>query len=687
MSLKLDLQSLSTQIIISLIVAVIMTAIAIGLPILLLLRNQLEQQAWSQVEQGLRATQALYQAKRIELSDFATLTAQRPTLGELIQGQDQQSLNQYLSVLQSGAGLDIIAVCDNNADLIAASVSTLPDDLCRTALTEGVFQNLVSDRGVWMIANQPILDGNQEGDRVIVGISLDDEFVLQISEQTALEQSIWRDDGLIASSMTGMDAADGAFELSDPGSRRTFENNNQPYYATSFLLDNTNILAEVALNTFEIATTQKQLIWTSLISIITVTLVVSIFGILVGRRISHPLEQLSFAADRLRRGDLDSAIRQNVRVREVARVASALESARIDLLSTLRNLEQEKDWVDQLLESIIEGIVTLDQKGNIDYFSSGAEKITGWEREDVIGRPFDQIFRFPETGEPIAGAMPAPGSRRKLIVELSDGRSATLAFTRARLTPAGAEDYQRAFVFRDISEEEIIHRILGQFLANIAHEFRTPLSALAASIELLIDQASDLSEQELEELLISLHLGMLSLQTLVDNLLEGASIEAGRFQVIPRPADLGKIISEASQTMQPLLKKYDQHLVVELPAAVPVVMADSRRIVQVLINLLANASKYGAPETDVKISAIPLHEQVRVEVSDRGPGIPLDRKDRVFQRFMTDISNDSGALSGLGLGLSIVKTVIDAHGGQVGVENRPEGGSIFWFTLPVVEQV
>lgn len=271
-------------------------------------------------------------------------------------------------------------------------------------------------------------------------------------------------------------------------------------------------------------------------------------------------------------------------------------------------------------------------------------------------------------------------------MELSDGHHATLAVTRARLAPLEAGDAQTVLVFRDVSEGEIIHRILGNFLANIAHEFRTPLSAAGASIELLIDQAPDLSDTELQELLNSLHLGVLRLQTLVDNLLECASIEAGRFVVSPRSNDIAEIISTAVQTMQPLLEKYGQRLLVELPANIPVVYADARRIEQVLVNLLYNASKFGPADAEITISVLVDQMWAKVLVADRGPGISHEQKSFVFRRIMHPDTSSDNAKVGAGLGLSVVKAVIEAHDGQVGVDDRPGGGAIFWFTLPLVNE-
>jgi signal transduction histidine kinase len=259
--------------------------------------------------------------------------------------------------------------------------------------------------------------------------------------------------------------------------------------------------------------------------------------------------------------------------------------------------------------------------------------------------------------------------------------------TGARLAPTGAGSAEVVLVFRDISEQEAVHLLLGHFLANVSHEFRTPLSALAASIELLLDQAQDLSPSEFEELLVSLHLGVLGLQTLVDNLLESASIEAGHFRVSPRPADLARIIGEACTIMQPLLLKRNQTLLVELPASLPIVDADPKRASQVMINLLSNASKYSPDQTQIAIRACLQEDFVRVNVADQGAGIPAEHRERVFHRFARLDPLHVQAQYGAGLGLSVVKAIIEAHGGEVGVDTPTSGGAIFWFTLSLADKL
>jgi len=403
-------------------------------------------------------------------------------------------------------------------------------------------------------------------------------------------------------------------------------------------------------------------------------------------------------------GDMDRSPNDDAGAGEAALVARALESARADLQQTLAELRQEKAWTDHLLESIVEGIVTLDRQGRITFFSQGAERTTGWQRDQVVGHPCDQVFRPIGTNEPFTQLIPAPGGRRRIAVELRDGRQAMLAVTGARLLPPEGNNARVALVFRDVSEEEAVHRVLGDFLANVAHEFRTPLSAVAASVELLLDQAPDLMvsracrpepiqgteadatgmNAELRELLASLHAGILGLQTLVDNLLESASIETGHFRVYPRPSGLGEIIAEAIRMVQPLADKHGQQLVIELPVAVPTVQADPRRTAQVLVNLLSNAVKHNSDHAEIGILVSVQGDRVRVAVADQGSGIPAEERNALFRRFAHPSTGHDPAKAGAGLGLSVVKAVVEAHGGQVGIEDRPGGGVVFWFTLLAV---
>jgi PAS domain S-box-containing protein len=686
------MRSLPAQIILTLVALVLLTAAAVGLPAIWLIQGQLDRQAWAQVEQGSQAAQALYAAQHGEITSLATLTAQRPTLRDLLAQEDRASMEAYLRTLKTGAGLDLVLVCGPNQQAMAWAGELISDTLCATPMPAG-FQVISTGTAqeVWRLAAHPI--GDKDADTqgtVIVGIALDDEFATQMQAQTGLEHTLVVDSQPVASSLEAraMSRRPASLHAPEDAARDVFTVDDHPHYAIRFPLNgpgnhNGQTEAEVALAVADIVATRRSLVWTLAGSVVIVAAVGSVFGTFLARRISQPLARLSEAATTLSQGNLDSSMAIEAQVREVALVAQALEIARIDLRRSLTELQQEKAWADHLLEAIVEGIVTLDHQDRIIFFSPGAERITGWSRDEVLTRSCDEVFRPVETGEPFSQFIPPPGQRHKITVELANGHQATLAITGAQLLRPESGDAQVALVFRDISEEEAVHRLMGHFMANVTHEFRTPLSALAASVELLLDQAPDLSAAELHELLTPLHLGILGLQTLVDNLLESASIEAGRFRVSPRPSKLGNIIAEGIRMMQPLLDKRVQRLVVELPAVIPVVRADSRRTMQVLVNLLSNASKYGPDDAEIIVGAAVSEGWVRVTVADRGPGIPLKYRNDVFRRFVYPDTSGDRTQYGAGLGLSVVKAVIEAHGGRVGVEDRPGGGSVFWFTLPV----
>jgi len=677
------LRSLSVQLVLSFIALVLLTAVAAGVPALWLLHDHVRTQAQNQVEQGRLAAQALYEARKSELASLATLTAQRPTLRQLLAQGDQPGMAEYLTTLQQGSGLDFVLVCSKDQQLVAHAGASLPATPCLSQA--GSEYSIIPDgtrSQIWLMATHTLADdADREVGRIYVGLHLDDGFAIQMRDQTGLEHTLLVDGVPAATSM--QDRLDQPSPAPEEETLQQVKLQDRDFYVGSFPLTETGLRAEVALEVTEFASAARNLAWTLSASILSVAVIASLVGILLARRIGSPLAQLATAASAMSEGDLDTPFTPEAHVREVALVAQALEGARVDLKRSLTELRGEKDWTDNLLEAIVEGIVTLDRQGRITFFSSGAERITGWKREEVLGRTCDGIFQPTDTSESFSELIPVPGRRQKIRMELRDGRQVVLAVSGARLLPPTRGEDRVALVFRDVSEEEAIHRLLGDFLANVAHEFRTPLSALAASVELLIDQAPDLSPAELEELLISLHLGTLGLQTLIDNLLESASIETGHFRVHPRPSNLTDIIGDAIDMMQPLLDKHAQRLVLELPVEIPTVLADPRRTVQVLINLLSNASKYGPDDAEIEISVTVGGPWAKVTVSDSGPGIPPTQRKNLFQRFVYSRTGNDKAQVGAGLGLSVVKAVVEAHGAEVGIDERPGGGSTFWFTLPL----
>jgi signal transduction histidine kinase len=145
---------------------------------------------------------------------------------------------------------------------------------------------------------------------------------------------------------------------------------------------------------------------------------------------------------------------------------------------------------------------------------------------------------------------------------------------------------------------------------------------------------------------------------------------------------MGEIIRETVRLIQPLLNKRGQRISLKgLSGALPV-SADPRRTAQVVINLLSNASKYSPDEAEISLAAVGGDQWVRITVADRGPGVPAEQRQQLFGRFVRSSKAGETAQYGVGLGLSVVKAIVEAQGGQVGVDERPGGGALFWFVLP-----
>ena len=171
------------------------------------------------------------------------------------------------------------------------------------------------------------------------------------------------------------------------------------------------------------------------------------------------------------------------------------------------------------------------------------------------------------------------------------------------ITSAGLVDGMQVQVMRDETELEAVRRARDSMLANISHEFRTPLAAQQASIELLRDGLADMPREKLEELVDSLQRGTLRLTRLIDNLLESVRIESGQLGIRRQPVELAQVVEDAQELIAGLLAQRRQPLRVELPADLPLVQGDAQRLTQVLTNLLANANKFAPEGSEIVVGA------------------------------------------------------------------------------------
>ena len=226
----------------------------------------------------------------------------------------------------------------------------------------------------------------------------------------------------------------------------------------------------------------------------------------------------------------------------------------------------------------------------------------------------------------------------------------------------------RLELLRRATELEAVRRVRDSVLANISHEFRTPLSAQLASIELLLEQLPDLSTVEIAQLVHSLQRGTTRLTRLIDNLLESVRVDSGNLRIRRQPVALDEVVEEAVELTRPLLSQVRQEVVVELPYPLPPLLADGPRLSQVFVNLLANANKYAPPGTTIAIGGQVQPDQIALWVTNEQSGPPPAIGVTMFDRFVRAAA-DEPEQRGMGLGLWIVKSIIERHGGSVRASN------------------
>lgn len=686
------LHRLGSQLTLIFLVGFLGIGIAIGLPVILLISQQSSSHAQLLLDQAVVASRAFLKREEADLQSLALLISQRPTLIRLLDEQDFSSLESYLETLREGANVDLILVCLGGKEVTELDADQA--ELCRLDSQSG-YHALASGGAMYLYATADLSSSGQPLHHVLIGKHVS-AILRDLQKETGLLYFLlWQDQAVYASDPAlevSPDLAAGLLQGSNGNPNRSLEQRSFRINEHRYILSSQEIAPSLPLNLISALNVDDQIavqqsLSTSLIfGLFFIVLIASGLGIWLSQRISRPIVRLANAAAEFRQGNLDAPILIQSPVWEIDQLTNTLEDGRIALRHSLQQLQAEKAWIEHLLNSIVEGMLTLDNENRITFASAGLSKITGSEPDQLLGQQIDDIF-LPLEGEvTFSSQLPALGQQRRVSVKLKDGQERLLSISKSKLIPPEASNSNRALVIRDVSNEEYIHRLLGDFMANITHEFRTPLAALEASSELLLDNLHSLSQEEIEELLVSLNLGIINLQTLIDNLIEAASIEAGRFKVSLQPVAFERILTEAVGIVQPLVDKYSLKLICQPVEEPVIVMADQRRTVQALVNLLSNAVKHSPENGTIQVRHAVREQQLRVEVVDEGSGVPVGQRGNLFRRFAhLEIANER-ARQGAGLGLSVVKEIVEAQQGEVGITEQPEGGTSFWFTLPLVHE-
>ena len=351
-----------------------------------------------------------------------------------------------------------------------------------------------------------------------------------------------------------------------------------------------------------------------------------------------------------------------------------------------------------IIDIAADAIICIDEDQRITLFNEGAAAIFGWTPDEILGKPLDvllperirevhrhHIERFRGSSER-ARRM---GSRQEIsgLRKNGDEFPAEAAIAKVQM----GDSVVFSVVLRDITEQVELHRRLQRAVKArddtvgvVAHDLRNPVSAVKMLSAALLARHGevDLPADSAEQLRL-IREAALQMDRLIQDLLDVTRVETGRLRVDAQPVTTVALLEGALRTLKPLVEEAGLELRVDLPSATPRVQADPERIGQVLSNLIGNAIKFTPRGGTISIAAAEANGALQVSVADSGAGIPLEQLTNLFDRYQHPPTSIRSR--GAGLGLPIARGIVEAHGGRLWAESTVGRGSVFHFTLPLVE--
>jgi two-component system, OmpR family, phosphate regulon sensor histidine kinase PhoR len=419
----------------------------------------------------------------------------------------------------------------------------------------------------------------------------------------------------------------------------------------------------------------KLWVWSLLI-----LLLAAVISLFISRSFTDRIERLQEFSRRVAEGDF-RPLPPDGKGDTLEALGNSLNQTAERLDRTIRTLTEERNLSSAILGSMVEGVAVVNGAERLVFANPGFAEILGLDVPPVSGSSLLEIVRQPElieavrqvlAGEPRVEAEIVTGTLRQHFF------AATVASVRAGET-SGA-----VIVLHDITALRKLERVRRDFVANVSHEFRTPLTAIQGFAETLIAGAiNDPNNRDRFLAIILDHSRRLA--RLTEDLLRLSEMDAERLELEVRRVSVPQLVESCYETAQRRAAEKGLTLSLDLPSQLPDISGDNRRLQEVLQNLLDNAIQYTLPGGKIVLSAETRNDEVILTVSDSGIGIPQSDQPRIFERFYRVDAARSREAGGTGLGLSIAKHLIEAHGGRLWVDSEIGVGSQFHFSVPIFD--
>ena len=339
----------------------------------------------------------------------------------------------------------------------------------------------------------------------------------------------------------------------------------------------------------------------------------------------------------------------------------------------------------QILEQVHDVVICTDLEGYILSWNIGAERVYGYSAEEVLGKHISSMYKDEQSKNPFYQQVIKPllekGSHDvevEVPTKTGEERFVHLSFSGIRDSSGNVAMICGYGI--DITERKKLEQLKDEFIGLVSHELGSPLTVITGCLNTVLDQATNLSEQEASHLLRNAAKEADALTHLLGNLLELARVQAERLFLHVEPVETDIVARNVIEKMTEQYPTYE--LLLDFPEELPPVDADPLRVERILYNLLDNACKYSPKGSKVRVFAKPDKDSVIIGISDQGVGIATSDREKIFQAFERIDSSVSGRGKGTGIGLLVCQRLVEAHGGRIWVKSASGKGSTFFFNLP-----
>jgi two-component system phosphate regulon sensor histidine kinase PhoR len=410
-------------------------------------------------------------------------------------------------------------------------------------------------------------------------------------------------------------------------------------------------------------------------------LVVLFLSIVIARRMTAPLVELAEAADSIARGDYGKKVLVSSSD-EVGALAASFNAMSAACAAQIAQMGQDREQLRAIFRSMVEGVVVLDAGQTVLFANDAASRLLGMSLQSAQGQKVWQVFRHRQLNEAIEKVL-ASDEPYRCDLEWNIGERRDLALQGSRLP--GTPHRGAVLVFHDLTHLRKLESMRQDFVANVSHELKTPLAAIQAMVETLLDGAISDPEHNVQ-FLERIRENAERLHRLVQDLLTLGRIESSQATLDLEPIELESAVESCVNRHADRARAKNLQLVMEPPRSPVFALADDDAVAEILDNLVDNAIKYTPDAGTITLRWHTEGRDVIIQVIDTGVGIPDKDLPRVFERFYRVDKARSRELGGTGLGLSIVKHLVQSLGGSITATSQLGRGSTFSIRLPRAEQ-